>query len=225
MIFDNWPAILTDQKVSEFIDSENRVWDEVKLQNASFPGDVESIRQIHLSKESMEDKMVWRVATDGNLTVKDAYKLEMTLQHNFGPVEDAGWSILWASSVAPKVKLFWWRVLHDILHVGVKLKESMLPVSGCCQVCSHDDETLIHVLFSCPFSKIGWSLLGPCTAGSIYANGGWWKTSLGGFFKWWDGKQLLELCLVGGWYICYNRNQCLHNCKCLAHTACFRFHE
>lgn len=50
-------------------------------------------------------------------------------------------------------------MLHDILPVGVKLLSILIPVSGCCQVCSYDGETAIHFLFECAFSKQIWSLL------------------------------------------------------------------
>lgn len=38
------------------------------------------------------------------------------------------WHFIWSTKVAPKIKLFWSRAVHDILSMGEKLREKMVLV-------------------------------------------------------------------------------------------------
>lgn len=46
------------------------------------PRDVDAINQIYLSKEPVEDKLIWIGTIDGNLSMKEAYKIEMASHNN-----------------------------------------------------------------------------------------------------------------------------------------------
>lgn len=70
--------------------------------------------------------------------------------------------------MAFKFKLFWWKALHNIFPTGVKLRDKMFSVDGCCQVCGHVNETVGHVLFGCSFSLQTWDLIGLPRLVNIY---------------------------------------------------------
>lgn len=80
--------------------------------------------------------MLWKGATDDSLTVKLAYEIE----NNFPAIDTSnsdipGWSKLLFACVALKIKLFWWKAVHNILPIVVKLKEKTWSISEVCLTC------------------------------------------------------------------------------------------
>ncbi|XVF79319.1 hypothetical protein PTKIN_Ptkin14bG0211800 [Pterospermum kingtungense] len=156
------------------------------------------------------------------------HKVAQGTQDSGSHPNDVDWSLLWSSCTAPKVKQFWWRVVHDILPVNSKLRERSLPVDVRCSVCGMGEETVLHSILGCQFSHRVWSHLKvvflqglDLSLDSVQI---WLKV-----FKRWREHEVLELAMCIGWFLWNNRYQCYHNLKCLTpavlFSTAFKFHN
>ncbi|KAL5574849.1 hypothetical protein UlMin_016548 [Ulmus minor] len=64
---------------------------------------------------------------------------------------------LWGLGIPPKVKVFWWRVIHNILPTSFNLRAKHVPANPCCGLCGYSVDTTVHTLFLCPFIKPIWN--------------------------------------------------------------------
>ena len=56
----------------------------------------------------------------------------------------------------PKVRVFWWRILHNSLPSKAELKRRHVEKESHCEVCGDPDETLYHIIFSCTVARKFW---------------------------------------------------------------------
>jgi len=70
--------------------------------------------------------------------------------------EDRSWSEVWKLNVPPKVRVFWWQVLHNSLPLKAELKRRHVAMESFCEMCGDPDESLYHVIFQCPMAKRFW---------------------------------------------------------------------
>lgn len=105
--------------------------------------------------------MVQKGAANGNLSVKSAYRIEQGILVQANQSSNSGLLKLWSAYVAPKIKLFWWNVVHNILSVRDKLREMALSVDGGCPTYGGSLESTKHLLFACCFSLPVWICLDP----------------------------------------------------------------
>ena len=68
-----------DMKVADLIDSTTAKWKFVVIDSLFIAHEAELIKSISLSATLLVDKIVWAETTNGNFTVKSAYKLEASL--------------------------------------------------------------------------------------------------------------------------------------------------
>jgi hypothetical protein len=97
-------------------------WDEGVIRATFIPIDANAILRIPLRSQD-EDWWALDLEKHGEYTVKSAYrKLESPHSNQASASTDDSWKQIWSLKVPPKVKVFWWRVLHefipakDILH-------------------------------------------------------------------------------------------------------------
>ncbi|KAL5541596.1 hypothetical protein UlMin_009306 [Ulmus minor] len=72
------------------------------------------------------------------------------------PALGSWWKALWNASIPPKVKVFWWRAIHDILPTSWNLRSHYIPADASCALCGYGMETTSHSLFLCPLMKPFW---------------------------------------------------------------------
>jgi hypothetical protein len=65
------------------------------------------------------------------------------------------WEQIWKTWVPRKCKLLW-LVEHDRCWTVDRLAHRGLPCPKRCPVCIHDQETINHLLVSCPFERKNW---------------------------------------------------------------------
>lgn len=58
--------------------------------------------------------------------------------------------------VPPKVRIFWWRVLHNYMPTKEELKRRHISKEGHCETCGKDSESLYHVVFECTYAHRFW---------------------------------------------------------------------
>ena len=56
------------------------------------------------------------------------------------------------AKVAPKVKLFVWRVVQRIVLTKARLQEKGVTGDNTCAMCGDQIKTLKHIFFECPMS-------------------------------------------------------------------------
>ena len=57
----------------------------------------------------------------------------------------------------PKVRVFWWRVLHNSLPSKAELNRRHVARESFCEVCGDPDESLYHIFFQCPVARRFWT--------------------------------------------------------------------
>jgi len=64
---------------------------------------------------------------------------------------------IWNLKISPRTKLLLWKVGQYALPVGLNLTHRHITESAKCPFCD-DDESVLHLLFKCPFAQKIWSL-------------------------------------------------------------------
>ncbi|CAB4294670.1 unnamed protein product [Prunus armeniaca] len=124
------------------------------------------ILHLPLSFRIPADRLVWHYEKQGDLTVCSAYEVARQFlfeeagegssnRDNYYGVSTKAWSRLWWVCVPPKVKVFVWRVLHNILPTRDRLlSEGVQGDLGGCVLCGAQAESLPHVLLDCSFTAL-----------------------------------------------------------------------
>ncbi|KAF5178505.1 hypothetical protein FRX31_031908 [Thalictrum thalictroides] len=63
---------------------------------------------------------------------------------------------MWKSLATPKALLFSWKCLHDMVPTRVKIGKFITLPSMTCPMCDSGEETLHHILLTCPYSQKIW---------------------------------------------------------------------
>ena len=115
-----------------------------------------------------KDFIAWGYTAHGCYTIRSGYHIQW--KHKLGPsagqlalpggsFHNPVWKILWKLKIPSKVKIFVWRVLHEILPLKGILINRHVPVSGACPICHQAAEDVLHLLFKCPTAQEIWRLL------------------------------------------------------------------
>lgn len=74
------------------------------------------------------------------------------------PTESCDWlANVWNIKTAEKIKLFIWKSLQRALPVGEQFAIRNIPISPLCKRCN-EEETILHLFFSCPYAQRVWNL-------------------------------------------------------------------
>jgi hypothetical protein len=73
-----------------------------------------------------------------------------------GLSSEGDWKLIWRLEVPPKVRVFWWRVMHEFLPARQILHKRHIECLAACEVCGADQETIRHVLLECTMAKLFW---------------------------------------------------------------------
>lgn len=147
-------------QVSELITASG-IWDEALIREHLVPVDAEAILRQPLCNNG-EDFWAWDAERSGVYSVKSAYRLlykkktENLNGQDPSTSADGSWKKIWRLEVPPKVKVFWWRVVHEFLPTRQILwKRHIEPVAHC-DVCGAPEESINHVLLNCTIAKTFW---------------------------------------------------------------------
>ncbi|GJU10897.1 monodehydroascorbate reductase [Tanacetum coccineum] len=107
-------------------------------------------------------KLVWHYEAKGRCTVKSGYR-QALLQHKNRSVMMASsslapnrsfWKELWNLKTLPRVKFFWWKACSNALETHENLSRRGCNCSPICTICCTSVETVEHMLFECPWTKL-----------------------------------------------------------------------
>ena len=106
-------------RVCDLFCSNTRTWDPGKLAATFYPWEAKMVSRGHVSEVCEEDLLVWPFTTDGNYSVKNAYRLLASDEWNANPSsstiteQKCLWKKLWQIRSPTKIRHFMWRAAKD----------------------------------------------------------------------------------------------------------------
>lgn len=150
------PANLT---VKELVLEDYSGWDENLVRDTFNPGEAARILATPIFPWR-RDQLAWRHAKTGIYSVRTGYAESMRRMVNADVQMNADvehrWKWVWAVDVMPKIKVFGWRLLHNILPSAINLISRFVDVDPLCVRCGTDIETTEHALRDCEWVRDFW---------------------------------------------------------------------
>ena len=116
------------------------------------PFDGELIKSIPFSIVPRTDEIIQHYQSNGEYSISSSYNLFLEDQINqitpLSTLMNRWWSSLWHLKIPPKIKLFIWRVINDVLPTWALLIWRKMNISSGCGRCE-TLESISYVLFSC----------------------------------------------------------------------------
>ena len=121
--------------------------------------DAVAILSMPRPRVAREDFWAWAWEKSSLFTVRSAYrevverkfKEEMVQGSSTGRAEM--WKTLWKLKVLPKIRVFWWWVVTNMLPCLHELKRRHIMEVACCPLCGYDQEDLFHSLLQCDHAR------------------------------------------------------------------------
>lgn len=125
---------------------------------------VNAVKDIPISHVERTDQLVWHFNSNGSYSVKSGYHVAhqdlMEGGHSKpSPSFKLGkdfWKVLWKMKVPNKIKKIWWRTCLDILATKGNLFKRKCAKENVCPICDSGEESINHMLFSCPSANLVW---------------------------------------------------------------------
>ncbi|GLT50394.1 hypothetical protein SLA2020_238810 [Shorea laevis] len=155
---ENLPGSLS-LTVADIITPE-REWDLDSLHGLVPNESIDTIRAIPLSRTAqLPDSIFWTGSMDGSFSVKSAYHLIQGQRHLLNQPSEA-WNWIWKLPCAESIRVFVWLLVRGrVLTNSVRFARHIAS-SSICPRCESFDETPIHLLRDCYYTKVIWGLLG-----------------------------------------------------------------
>jgi hypothetical protein len=141
--------------------SENGQWNEDLIMQNFIPVDAAVIMRTP-TRILGEDVWAWEPEKHGVYSVKSAYRL-LDKARIFNSDEQAAsgsgnpcWQKIWKLKVPPKIRVFWWRVLHEFLPARQVLHRKHLEPVANCEDCGEESESIRHILMECTVARAFW---------------------------------------------------------------------
>lgn len=117
------------------------------------PIEAKLIPYIPLARQACVDKLFWPFTQSGRYTSKFGYRFlkeahDGVESGNDQPVEGF-WRKIWVLRVPNKIKNFVWQACKDSIPTKVNLRWRSIAILPRCELCSKEDETVVHALWSC----------------------------------------------------------------------------
>jgi hypothetical protein len=130
--------------------------------NAFFPANAAAILSMPRPRSFQEDFWAWGWDNSGVFSVRSVYR-ELVRRNTISndgtgsSTDDSNtWKHLWKLKVMPKIRIFSWRVIKNLLPTAGELHRRHIKEVGNCPLCGHDNETLFHALTECEHAKVFW---------------------------------------------------------------------
>ncbi|GLT47091.1 hypothetical protein SLA2020_208110 [Shorea laevis] len=134
---------------------------------------------------------------------------DSSLHSNNTILSSSEWKHLWKLKIPPKIRVFLWRAILNALHCLDNLVRRGIAQEAVCPCCHLTDESLMHLLFYCPYVE-------PIWFGSAVA---FHPRQLGAtcFVEWWryikhaakqmQAPSLVEYCAIISWHVWKTGNE------------------
>ncbi|CAL1394093.1 unnamed protein product [Linum trigynum] len=159
--------------VAELIDHESRMWKSNILQQHFNAVDRARIQGTPIPRQPAQDERIWSFEKNGKFSVRTAYRYwfkkntekEIHWEEVDVETEEQGieveaydpmnWKRLWKLIIPPKVKIFLWKLAHNILPTGKNLESRKRDASPNCPFCGLE-ETQNHIFRECDWAVRIW---------------------------------------------------------------------
>lgn len=103
------------------------------------------IKGIHIPRVLREDALAWSKTIAREHSARTTYHV---MRNFLGVVPrniyDRQWLLIRSATIAPKLKVFLWRVAHGILPMAPNFARRNIPILNRCCVCDGERETIFH---------------------------------------------------------------------------------
>lgn len=148
----------TEQLVSTLIDQEWRIWKQDLIDEIFLPIDIPLITGIPLTRRHIPDALIWPHTKNGAYSVRSGYHWlrERQLIDKATPsTSSIKWHKLWKLCIPPKMKIFFWRLLHSALPYNMNLQRRGITLPANCSTCENSED-LFHVFIGCAWATVAW---------------------------------------------------------------------
>ncbi|XP_026458946.1 uncharacterized protein LOC113359547 [Papaver somniferum] len=125
-------------------------WNIPVLNSIFDPHTVNAITIIHINGTG-KDSPKWNPNISGAFNTKSLYYSIKRFDHNWPSI----WENIWSMHASPRVKLFAFKCLQNMIPINSRLVQFM-DISNSCSVFSQHNESLEHIFFSFPFARSVW---------------------------------------------------------------------
>lgn len=131
--------------MNEILDDNTRTWDVDRVRANFAEIDAEAILRTPVGMG--EDFWAWQPDKRGIFSVRSSYKL---LIENQGRIPNTSssdnghsmaWNTLWKMEVPPKVRCFWWSVIHNFVPCRAVLRDRHIEKIPFCEDCGVEETT------------------------------------------------------------------------------------
>lgn len=194
------PENSTLVKVSDLI--EHGQWNCQIIQQSFNTTDGHLITSMPLSLFKRKDRLFWKLSKSGCYNVKAGYfvakqelenqgdDLEARTETSWESDKERWWKKMWRLNIKFKQKHFLWKSLNNCLPVKASIKKRTGIGDHMCSSCGEAEETVEHVLFSCPIAEQVWKIA-PIRWEAL-------RECHNNFWKWW-GAVLQSATKDSGW--------------------------
>lgn len=167
-----------------------RSWDKRLVRKSFMALEAAEVLKIKPSWRLEDDILAWAFEKHGSYSVRSTYRI-LKQDHmakamaTTNEQSDSGasyWGVVWKLNVPPKIRVFWWRVLHNSLPSKNELHRRHVAQESYCEMCGDPNESLYHVFFECLVARRFWGevkkLMGmvvpnlhPCSWATCVENG------------------------------------------------------
>lgn len=119
---------------------ENGAWKQGVLKENFNSWEVQAINQIPVPMYGDHDAWMWRHSKNGQFSVRSAYIVELMENRHPRPSTSSStnnvvWNKVWRAKMAPKIKLFGWRLLYNGLPINGNLERRGIRIDKQCPRC------------------------------------------------------------------------------------------
>lgn len=148
--------------VNQLMQPDGTGWNTDLIRQLFYRFDAEAICNIKLPKGKVEDCLAWHYEKKGIFSVRSAYWLAATQQHqnnqrassSTNDVDDRSiWGIIWKAKVPGKIRIFGWRVATNTLATKKNKWRRTLEVDSTCKICGNGEEDEFHAVVACTKSR------------------------------------------------------------------------
>ncbi|KAL0345928.1 UNVERIFIED_CONTAM: hypothetical protein Sradi_4424100 [Sesamum radiatum] len=110
-------------------------------------------------RDNRQDDIIWHYEKQGKFSVSSAYTLACKMKREASSsYKPRKWNFVWGLRLAPKIKLFVWKVCLQALPTMTNLRRGGVKLSVGCPLCDFLEEDIMHALVKCPFARLVWAL-------------------------------------------------------------------
>ncbi|KAF4375054.1 hypothetical protein F8388_017200 [Cannabis sativa] len=138
----------------DLVVADEDVWHHEKVISTFNPATSSNILKVNRESLLDHDSACWKPSPNGKFSLKAAY---WSLNSSRFEQKDDLSSKIWKLRVHERVKLFLWKLCHDVLPFGSKLQSIFGNPPGVCMFCGHDEgDTVKHFISYCPVTRSLW---------------------------------------------------------------------